>query len=174
MIDTAPPGEPWVASLPADVADAFDRYPTCAFSTVAPDGTPITWPTVPLFQPDEGRFVIGSAIGLGRKVRNVRRDPRVALLFSNRTGTTGLLPTILVQGLATSPEDLFVSGPLVRAYWRNVYRFQHLPLGPSVLLRRLAWYHIRLFIFVQPSRILWWDASDAEHDVVVSEVDRVG
>ena len=72
---------PWVDALPFDVVDAFGRYHTRELSTVAKDGTPTTWPTTLLFQPDEGRFVVGTAIGLNRKALHVRREPRVAMLF---------------------------------------------------------------------------------------------
>jgi hypothetical protein len=165
---------PWVDALPPDVVDAFGRYHTCELSTVAKDGTPITWPTTPLFQPDEGRFVVGTAIGLNRKALHVRREPRVAMLFSDPTGTDrDDLPRILVQGMARCPEDLNVSGPLVHDFWRNIERVQRVPRMTAMTMRRLDWYHIRLFLFIRPTRIVWWGADGERHELEIGEAGNV-
>ena len=74
---------PGVAGLPSEVEDVFKEFRTCEMSTLAKDGTPITWPTLPFWRPDEGRFLITTSIGLSQKAFNVRRNPRVSLLFSN-------------------------------------------------------------------------------------------
>jgi hypothetical protein len=164
----------WVDALPPDVVDAFGRYHTCELSTVAKDGTPITWPTTPLFQPDEGRFVVGTAIGLNRKALHVRREPRVAMLFSDPTGTDrDDLPRVLVQGMARCPEDLNVSGPLVHDFWRNIERVRRVPRMTGVTMRRLDWYHIRLFLFTRPTRIAWWPADGERHELEIGEAGKV-
>jgi hypothetical protein len=165
---------PWVDALPPDVVDAFGRYHTCELSTVAKDGTPITWPTTPLFQPAEGRFVVGTAIGLNRKALHVRRESRVAMLFSDPTGTTrDVPPRILVQGMARCPEDLYASGPLVHDFWRNIERLQRVPRMTAMAMRRLDWYHIRLFLFIRPTRITWWGADGERHELEIGEAGNV-
>ena len=164
----------WADALPPDVVDAFGCYHTCELSTVAKDGTPITWPTTPLFQRDEGRFVVGTAIGLNRKALHVRREPRVAMLFSDPTGTDREdLPRILVQGIASCPGDLNVSGPLVHDFWRNIGRVQRVPRMTAVTMRRLDWYHIRLFLFIRPTRIAWWRADGERHEIEIGEANDV-
>lgn len=126
-----------LSALPDAVVRAFRAYRTCEFSTVARDGTPVTWPTVAIFQPDEGRFIVGTSIGQNRKALNVRREPRVALLFSDPTGSGQTdPPTVLVQGIAECPEELFVSGPLVRKYWQEIYRRQRPPAWMEWGMRR--------------------------------------
>jgi hypothetical protein len=163
-----------MAALPEAVLEAFRAYRTCEFSTFARDGTPVTWPTVAMFQADEGRFVIGTSIGLNRKALQVRREPRVALLFSDPTGSGQEdPPTVLVQGIAECPEELFARGPLVRAYWREIYRHQRTSRVMGLVMRRLDWYHIRLFIFIRPTRISWWQTNDGAATANVVEVSDV-
>jgi hypothetical protein len=74
---------------------------------LAKDNTPITWPTVALYQPAQVRFVITTSIGLPQKAYNLRRAPRVAMLYSDPTGS-GLAapPVVLVQGDAVCPDKI--------------------------------------------------------------------
>jgi Pyridoxamine 5'-phosphate oxidase len=93
--------------VPPEVEAVFQQVRTCEFTTLAKDGTPITWPTVALYEPTKGRFVITTSIGLPHKAYNVRRTPRVAMLYSNPTGS-GLAapPAVLVQGEAVCPDQI--------------------------------------------------------------------
>src|SRR5438045_9671146 len=98
------------AALPPAVEAVFREFRTCEFSTLAKDGTPISWPTLPFWLPDEGRFLITTSIGLAQKALNARRNPKVALLFSNPTAS-GLErpPAVLVQGDAEAPDRVETS-----------------------------------------------------------------
>lgn len=93
--------------LPKEIDAVFREFRTCETSTLAKDGTPITWPTSPLYQPEKGHFLIATSIGLPQKAFNIRRNPRVSLLFSDSTGS-GLVdpPAVLVQGDAEAPEEI--------------------------------------------------------------------
>jgi hypothetical protein len=82
--------------LPPEVETVFREFRTCEMSTLARDGAPITWPTLPFWRPREGRFPITTSIGLPHKAFNVRRNPRVALLFSDPTASG--LPQARVSG----------------------------------------------------------------------------
>jgi Pyridoxamine 5'-phosphate oxidase len=95
---------------PREVEAVFLEFRTCEMFTLARDGTPITWPTLPFWYPDEGRFLITTSIGLPHKAFNVRRNPRVSLLFSDPTAS-GLTnpPAVLVQGDAVSPDEVETS-----------------------------------------------------------------
>ncbi len=131
-----------ISNLPPEVEAVFREFRTCEMSTLVRDGTPITWPTLPFWRPDEGRFLITTSIGLPHKAFNVRRNPRVSLLISNPTAS-GLTnpPAVLVQGDAEAPDEVEASGfyssnPITR------YLFY--------------WYYMRLTIYVSPRRILWW------------------
>ena len=171
---TNPSSDGWPSALPVAVLQAFGSYRTCELSTFARDGTPVTWPTTPLFQRDEGRFVVGTAIGLNKKALHVRREPRIALLYSDSTASDQVNPpTVLVQGIAECPEELFVGGRLVRDYWRNIGRVQRLPWVFRMVMRRTRWYHVRLFIFIRPTRISWWLDGDVDAPPLVLEIPDV-
>ena len=140
------------------------EFRTCEFSTLARDGTPIAWPVVALWRPEEGRFVITTSVGLKQKALNVRRDPRVSLLFSDPTAS-GLAdpPAVLVQGETTSPDEVRTSPAGFEEYWRRLFERQ--PKGSMYSANPLArylfdCYYMRLYIFVRPRRILWWPQGD--------------
>jgi hypothetical protein len=161
-----------LALLPAPVLDVFARFRTCEFSTIAADGAPITWPVAPILWPERGLFVVLTSIGLPQKAVNVRRTPRVSLLFSDPTGS-GLAdpPAVLVQGDASAPETVSAGmaglepslraalvaqarrtlsdQPEMAAYLRN-------PLAHALM----DWYFIRIGIFIAPRRIRWWECGD--------------
>jgi hypothetical protein len=82
--------------------DIIDRYYTCEFTTLARDGSPVTWPVSPMLLTD-GRFIAGTSIGLPQKASNIRRNPKVSLLFSEPTGSGVAEPgAVLIQGDATA------------------------------------------------------------------------
>jgi len=150
--------------LPTEVRTVFDEFRTCEFSTLARDGTPITWPTLPFYQPASGTFLITTSIGLPQKVFNIRRNPRVSMLFSDATGS-GLNdpPAVLVQGDAVAPDEILTSFRGFEKEARMVMRRQ--PSGAIYSRNRLMryyfdWYFMRLLITVTPRRILWWPRAD--------------
>ena len=153
-----------VAELPAEVEDVFEEFRTCEMSTLARDGTPITWPTLPFWHSAEKRFTITTSIGLAQKAFNVRRNPRVSLLFSNPTAS-GLEnpPAVLVQGDAEAPDEIETSVAGFEEELRKACRRQPASraYGNNPLTRRfMDWYFMRLMIHVTPHRILWWPGGD--------------
>ena len=131
-----------------------DNYRTCEFATLSRSGVPIAWPTSQLRGPD-GTFVITTSIALPQKAYNIRRDPRVAMLFSEPTGS-GVegAPQLLVQGTATCPDVIRTGVLELEEYWRRLYERQ--PAGrlysANALSRRLFdWYYMRLVITVTPT-----------------------
>jgi hypothetical protein len=130
-------------------------YRTAELLTVTRSGVPIAWPTLTMPRPD-GTFLVTTSIALPQKAANVRRDPRVALLFSDPTGS-GLdaPPQVLVQGTAVCPDEI-VTSALPRAdLWRRLSERQ--PTADAY--RRTAigrwlfdWYYMRLLLTVTPER----------------------
>jgi len=158
------------------VEAVFREFRTCEMSTLARDGSPITWPTLPFWRPDEGRFLITTSIGLPHKAFNIRRNPRVSLLFSNPTAS-GLTnpPAVLVQGDAEAPDEVVTSVEGFEDEVRRVFRRQPASgfYSSNPITRYLFdWYYMRLTIYVSPRRILWWPGGDFERSPL--EVDRVG
>src|SRR5512146_1977146 len=101
---------PVALAIPAEVEAVFHAFRTCEFSTLAKDGTPITWPTLPFWDAAKQRFIVTTSIGFPQKAYNVRRDGRVSLLFSEPKAS-GLErpPAVLVQGDATAPDEIVTS-----------------------------------------------------------------
>jgi len=150
--------------IPAEVEAVFREFRTCEFSTLAADGTPITWPMLPFFRPSTGQFMTTTSIGLPDKAFNIRRNPRVSLLFSDPTGSGLVDPArVLVQGDAVAPDEVKTSIGGLENEVTLVYRRQ--PSGmmytSNAALRWFSdWYFMRLEITVTPRRILWWEHGD--------------
>jgi hypothetical protein len=140
----------------------LDSYRTCEFATLAKDGTPLAWPTSPLRQQD-GTLLITASIAFAQKALNVRRDGRVALLFSDPTGSELSAPgQIFISGnarcseLTTSPDGL-------EEYWSMLFLRQ--PSSRSYTLPGIRslmdWYYMRLLITVTPEHVLERPAGSA-------------
>jgi hypothetical protein len=165
-------------TVPPEVDAVFREVRTCEFTTLAKDATPITWPTVALYQPAQARFVITTSIGLPQKAYNLRRAPRVAMLYSDPTGS-GLAapPAVLVQGdavcsdqVVTRSDELDTLGRLMMVRQPVSARYSANPLA-----RLLSdWYLMRLLIYVTPRRIRWWPQGDFSRPATELEVDHVG
>ncbi|MGD8750077.1 MAG: pyridoxamine 5'-phosphate oxidase family protein [Anaerolineales bacterium] len=167
-----------IFGVPTEIEEVFHEFRTCEFSTLAKDGTPITWPVTTFFQSEQGRFFMATSIGLPRKAFNIRRNPRVSMLFSDPTGS-GLSdpPSVLVQGNAESPDEVITWSDEIEKLGRIVTSRQ--PAGilysSNPVMRLLFdWYYMRLAIYVTPHRILWWDNGDftrTPHELEVSRVE---
>jgi hypothetical protein len=165
--------------LPDEVLAVFREFRTCEFSTLAKDGTPLTWPTAARYEPEHGRFLLTTSIGFPQKAFNIRRTPRVSLLFSDPTGS-GLIdpPAVLVQGDAEAPDTVVTSVAGLEAYWRETI-FARQPSGMlysrNALTRYLMdMYYMRIVIYVRPRRIAWWRAGDMTAQPQRYEVQYVG
>jgi hypothetical protein len=82
--------------LPDDVWSVMAGFLACELATVGRDGAPQTWPAVPLLLRERGTILLTTSIGFPVKAANIRRDPRVSLLWSDPTGST------LMRGSATT------------------------------------------------------------------------
>ncbi len=147
MTSAMPPSDP-------DVLAVIDRYRTCEFATLSKSGVPIAWPTASLRNPD-GTFLITTSIALPQKTYNIRRDGRVAMLFSEPTAS-GLVgaPEVLVQGTATCPDEIVTDVLANAEYWRRLHERQpfNKTYGANALTRRFFdWYYMRLLITISPT-----------------------
>ena len=166
-------------AMPPEVEEVLGRFRTCEFSTLARGGAPIAWPVAALWRPEAGRFVLTTSVGFAQKALNVRRDPRVSLLFSDPTASgLGSPPAVLVQGDAEAPEEVKTSPAGFEDYWGRLFGRQPAGdmYGANALTRYLFdWYYMRLYIFVRPRRVLWWPGGDFGRTPERLEVtDRVG
>jgi hypothetical protein len=145
------------AGWPEDVLPIFEHALTCEFASISRSERPITWPLAP-FVGEDGRTIdVSTGLSYPSKAERARRNPKVAMLFSDPVGS-GLErpPTVLVQGLASVRDadlqantDLYVRRSMSKlaAAWRGTPRF---------MVRKQGWYWVRIWIRVTPVRILWW------------------
>lgn len=91
-----------MADIPDSVAELLATSPLGHLVTVNPDGSPqvsVVWVGI-----EDGELVVGS-IGARQKLRNVERDPRVALSFeTDRANEIGLREYLVVHGRARITE----------------------------------------------------------------------
>lgn len=137
------------------VAKAVDAYRTCEFVTLARDGTPMVWPTV-AHRRNNGTFLVTTSLAFAQKALNVRRDGRVALLFSDPTGSEqGVPDQIFVSGTAACPEEVVTSPAGDEAYWSLLFDRQpdsrRYVDPPARWL--MDWYYLRLLITIIPTEV---------------------
>jgi hypothetical protein len=111
-------------------------------------------------------FAVTTALGMPRKANEARRNPRVALLFSDATGAGIDRPAmVLVQGSARVDDaDL---GANRRRYRADTAAKPSGPLAAPVA-DRFDWYFTRIYIEIRPERALVWRGSTAVPDVLGS------
>ncbi len=149
-------------TLDPDLAPVIDAYRLCEFATLGKDGTPIPWPAATIRQPD-GTLLLTTSIAFPQKAFNIRRDGRVALLFSDPTGS-GLdnPPQILIRGTAVCPDEIVATPEGTEAYWKMLYERQPSShaFARAPLRWLMDWYYLRLLITVTPTEILTLSSVD--------------
>jgi len=151
-------------NLPAEVDAVLANFYTCEFTTVNTKGQPMTWPSVPYYNHDEGRLVIAVSIAFPVKAYNARKHSQVSMLFSDPTGS-GLTdpPAVLVQGDAAVAEVLEYT-PDIIGLFRTVSKRQpeSSKFTSNKFVRNLfvAYLFQRISLTVIPRRILYWPHRD--------------
>ncbi len=89
------------ASLPHEIQDVFARFVTTEFTTIDGRGQPITWPLTPYYSHGDACIDVSTGLGYPKKANDARANPKVAMLFSDPTGSRlDAPPQVLVQGTA--------------------------------------------------------------------------
>lgn len=130
-----------LAELPGNAASLLDDCRRAALSTSGEDGTIAAVPVC--FAVAEGRVIIAvdekpKATKDLARIRNVRRDPRVTLLFDRWDEDWTRLAWVMVKGVAAIEGSVDASSLLARY---PQYRDDP-PAGP--------------FLVVEPRLIRWW------------------
>ncbi|MEU4084665.1 pyridoxamine 5'-phosphate oxidase family protein [Streptomyces aureus] len=142
--------------LDAAPSDVLDAYRTCEFVTLGRDGTPLAWPTA-VARRDDGTLLVTTCLAFAQKALNVRRDGRVALLFSDPTGSgLGHAPHVFISGRAECPDTIMTGPQGAEEYWRRLFERQpHSRAYLTPLMRPLmSWYYLRLLITVVPEHVV--------------------
>ena len=154
------------ATLPGEIQEVFDRFITTEYTTIDRNGQPITWPVTPYYSPGDICVDVTTGLGYPKKARDAERNRKVALLFSDPTGS-GLddPPQVLVQGTAeVDDRDLTANR---ERYARE--SLEKLPgaksmLPPKPIRGMFNWYFTRLYVHVRPERVYVWPAGDPSRE----------
>jgi hypothetical protein len=170
---------PTVTPLSPQALAIVRNYRTCEFSTMSKDGLPMTWPLCARFL-DDGRFLLTTSIGLPQKAFNIRRNPKVSLLFSEPKASGVEQPgAVLVQGTATADDRIVTdmsSVPELKEYIiENIFGRQPAGKMMSSWFGKLMMpmYYMRLLIYVTPERMFHWPTRDFSAAPMPIEVRRV-
>ncbi len=170
------------SALPPEVQASIREFRTCEFTTISKSGSPVTWPVSARYLRSLDCFLLTTSIGLPQKAFNVRRNPKVSLLFSNPYAS-GLShpPAVLVQGDAVAPDEIFSTPnatPELREYWLEaIYsrQFATEMISTNPLMRGLMdWYFMRLVIQITPRTYFWWPDGDFSRPAQQLEAAHVG
>ncbi|MEV4111247.1 hypothetical protein [Nonomuraea sp. NPDC049695] len=151
---------PTLVTVPAEVRQVLDRSLVCEYTSLTRAGRPVTWPVTP-YAGRDGTLDVTTGLSYPDKAERARRDPRVALLYSDPTGS-GLErpPMVLVQGRATV-RDADLQGNTDRYVRESMAKTPGAFDGlPWFLIKRFAWYFARIYIEVTPERVTWWPEGD--------------
>ena len=145
------------AGWPTELLPVFEQSITCEFASLTRQGAPITFPLTPYLGEDERTLDVSTGLTYPAKAERARRNPKVALSYSDPVGS-GLKqpPLAVVQGLATV-WDRDLQANTDRYLGLSAARFPQLYNSmPALMLRQLGWYYTRIWIGVTPLRITWW------------------
>jgi hypothetical protein len=153
-------------TLPPGVQQVFERFITTEYTTVDSSRQPITWPVTPYYKAGAGAIDLTTGLGYPKKADDAERNPQVALLFSDPTGS-GIDPScaVLVQGTArVDYSDLDANR---ERYWKE--SGEKLPATkemqpPSFLRGQFSWYYTRIYVYVRPERVFVWSDGDFSKD----------
>ncbi len=150
------------ATLPPDVQQVFHRFITTEFTTVDGRGQPITWPLTPYYRPGDPCIDVSTGLGYPKKAHDARANPKVAMLFSDPTGS-GIegAPQVLVQGTAdVDDRDLDANRERYKREQAEKLPATREQMPPKVFDRFIGWYLTRIYIHVRPERIYVWADGD--------------
>jgi hypothetical protein len=167
--------------LPSSVLDTLRLFRVCELSTVAKDGTPIAWPVSARFFAQEGHFLLTTSIGLSAKAVNMRRNPKIGMLYSEPKASGLPNPTyVMVKGRATVLDGVHTrpdAVPGLEEYWlESIFKRQPASAAISsnpVMRWLMDWYYMRLIIRVEPVTFLWWSGGDMTQTPQKLEVQHV-
>ena len=152
------------SSLPALVQDVFERFVTTEYTTIDAKGQPITWPVTPYYTRGGECIDVTTGLGYPKKADDAARNPQVALLFSDQTGS-GIesAPMVLVQGIADVDDrnleanrDRYVEESVIKLPATKAMQ------PPAFIRKSLNWYYMRIYVHVRPERIYVWPDGNPE------------
>jgi pyridoxamine 5'-phosphate oxidase-like protein len=154
------------ATLPPEVQQVFDRFITTEYTTIDGRGQPITWPVTPYYRPGEPSISVTTGLGYPKKADDAAANPKVALLFSDPTGSeTSGAPQVLVQGTA-EVDDRDLDHNRERYARESLEKLPETKamLPPKPVRGLMSWYFTRIYVHVRPERVYVWDEGDCARE----------
>jgi Pyridoxamine 5'-phosphate oxidase len=151
------------ATLPAEVQRAFDTFITTEFTTIDRRGQPISWPVTPYYRPGDPCIDVTTGLGYPKKANDALANPKVALLFSDPTGSgMDSPPQVLVQGTA-DVDDRDLDANRERYTRESIEKLPGIKrmLPPERIRGLFNWYFTRIYVHVRPERVYVWEDGDA-------------
>jgi len=147
---------------PVELDEVFARALTCEYASLTRDLRPITWAVTPYR--GEHSLDVSTGLSYPDKAERARRNPRVALLFSDATGCPSAnTPVVLVRGRARV-RDADLQANTDRYVRESPTKTSGLDATPWFLKRRMSWYFARIWIEVWPESMLWWPGGDLDSE----------
>jgi pyridoxamine 5'-phosphate oxidase-like protein len=154
------------ATLPDEIQQVFDRFITTEYTTVDRRGQPISWPVTPYYSPGDLCIDVTTGLGYPKKADDAAANPKVALLFSDPTGS-GLdqAPQVLIQGIA-DVDDRDLDANRERYGRESIEKLPAIKAmqPPKVMQRLLGWYYTRIYVHVRPERVYVWPEGDCRQE----------
>ncbi len=143
------------------VRDQAAAFVTTEYASLDRKRSPVTWPVTPYLGSGGQTLDVSTGLTYPLKAERARRNPKVALAFSQPRGSGLEHPaTFVVQGLATV-RDADLRANSARYLSVSNERFPHIYAStPTAMLRGMAFYWSRIWIEVTPVRVLWWAGGD--------------
>ncbi|HEX2126370.1 MAG TPA: pyridoxamine 5'-phosphate oxidase family protein, partial [Thermoleophilaceae bacterium] len=151
------------ATLPPEIQRVFDKFVTTEFTTIDRRGRPITWPVTPYYRPGDPCIDVTTGLGYPKKAKDALANPKVALLFSDPTGSDlERPPQVLVQGTA-DVDDRDLDANRERYSRESVEKLPDVKklLPPDGVRGLFNWYFTRIYVHVRPERVYVWEDGDS-------------
>jgi Pyridoxamine 5'-phosphate oxidase len=158
-------------TLPPEIRDVFERFVTTELVTTDSRGHPIVWPVTPYCGQGSPTIDVTTGIGYPKKAEDARRNPRVALGFTDPNGSgieSGI--RVLVQGMA-DVDDRNLKANRERYRRESLRKLPAIKgmLPPKVVEGMFGWYFERLYIKVRPERVFAWPTGDPTEEPQVHD-----
>jgi Pyridoxamine 5'-phosphate oxidase len=154
------------ASLPDEIKRVFESFITSEYTTVDRRGQPICWPCTPYYERGGPCIDISTGLGYPKKAKDARLNPKVAMLFSDPTGS-GMenAPQVLVQGTA-EVDDADLDANRERYLREAAVKLPAMAkmMPPKAFQRFFDWYYTRIYVHVRPERVYVWAGGDATNE----------
>lgn len=142
--------------IDGQISEVLTRTMVVEFATITPKGALSTRPMGAVWLPKRDQIVLATPVAYPQKAFNVRHDSRVAVLYSDPTGS-GLTdpPAILVQGHAIAPHTVALPDE-IPDYWRGISDkrpWMAQELASEQHQRTMDWLYWRIPLYVTPERV---------------------